>query len=311
MESKQSWKRLGQIFPCTPADVWDRDPSAPHVLRLGDRLRMYYHGRQGQLIRIGLAEAPLSDPLAWRKYSGQPVLDLGPPGSIDSHWAGYPWVVPITGTHWHMYYAGWGGQFDPNISYRKIWGTTLAESDDGGLTWQRAGRLLFQPGRPYAPDAHGSGSCAVLPVGNEYWMWYTAINQPRPDFYRISVALAVSTDGGHTFTPHPAGGLVNLPPQVGKLGSTCSKPCVDFTGGRFRMWFSVAQDGQNYRIHYAESPDGIYFNWLPEPVLDVSLSGWDHIMTCYPSVLSLEDRTLMFYDGDTYAGIGVAEMVKE
>jgi predicted GH43/DUF377 family glycosyl hydrolase len=75
------------------------------------------------------------------------------------------------------------------------------------------------------------------------------------------------------------------------------------------MWFSCAKD-ELYRLSYAESQDGVHFKWHPDPVLDVSASGWDQEMTCYPSVLRLGERTLMFYSGNNYANIGVAELVE-
>ena len=164
----------------------------------------------------------------------------------------------------------------------------MAESDDAGVTWRRDGRPLLALGRRGAPDENGTGSCAVIPVGNEYWMYYTALSVPTADWGRISTALAVSRDGGHTFVPHAAGALLNLPPRIGHLVSTCSKPFVERSGDLFRMWLSCAVDGEHYRIHYAESADGIHFKWLPDPVVDVSESGWDSQMTCYPSVIRHE-----------------------
>ncbi|PYV14205.1 MAG: hypothetical protein DMG07_12455 [Acidobacteria bacterium] len=310
--AEQRWKRLGQVLHARSGDVWDRLVSAPHVVRVGDTLRMYFDGWQpwGEQFRrrIGLAEASVADPLAWSRVQDNPVLDLGPAGSIDSEWASYPWVVPISESHWHMYYAGWGGKFHAAVPRRKIWWTALAESDDAGRTWRRTGRALLDLGRKGACDEHGTGSCAVIKMGDEYWMYYTAISSPTPDWFRISVALAVSTDGGHSFRPHPAGALINIPPEMGKPGSTSSKPFVERDGDRFRMWYSCSKDGHHYRIHYAESRDGIYFKWLPDPVLDVSATGWDSEMTCYPCVVHLGGRTLLFYDGNGYAGIGAAEL---
>ena len=339
MSSVQRWRKIGEtpLFPCLEDAVWDRLPSAPHVIRVGDRLRMYYHARQGSSqekapfypgrsgsrtedgswawsvplddrIRIGIAEADPDDPFSWTKHPNNPVFDLGPDGAIDSHWVSYPWVVPITATHWHMYYAGFGGEYHDEAKTAKIWRTAMAESDDAGLTWKRTGRPLLEMGHPFAPDEHGSGSCSVLKVGDAYWMWYTALYKPHPDWYRISVALAVSTDDGHTFTPHPAGALLNIPPAIGHPGSTSSKPFVQYRDGKYRMWFSCAKGGL-YLLYYAESQDGIQFKWDPEPVLDVSESGWDQEMTCYPSVLHLDGRTLMFYSGNNYANIGVAELL--
>jgi hypothetical protein len=314
--SPQRWNKLGEVLRGGSPSGWDRAVSAPHVVSVGGRLRMYFDGWQPHAAtgsvrrRIGLAEAPASDPLAWKRVGDEPVLDLGPPGSIDSEWVSYPWIVRVTERHWHMYYAAWGGKFHAHVPERKVWFTALAESDDGGITWKRTGRPLLELGRRGACDEHGTGSCAVLPVGDEHWMWYTAISNPRSDWYRISVALAVSTDAGHTFRPHPAGALVNIPPVIGSRGSTSSKPFVERDGDLFRMWYSCAKDGLKYRVHYAESTDGIHFKWHPEPVLDVSPSGWDREMTCYPCVVRLGARTLMFYDGNEYSGIGAAELVR-
>ena len=122
------------------------------------------------------------------------------------------------------------------------------------------------------------------------------------------MALAVSKDDGHTFQPHPAGALINVLPEIGCPGSVSSKPFVEVHDGIFRMWFSFARR-TSYHIHYAESTDGIRFKWLPDPVLDVVPSGWDRQMNCYPFILHLDSQTLMYYDGDEFAGIGVAELV--
>ena len=53
----------------------------------------------------------------------------------------------------------------------------------------------------------------------------------------------------------------------------------------------------------------MHFSWLPDPVVDVSPDGWDSEMTCYPFVIHHKGRTLMFYDGNDHADIGVAELV--
>ena len=311
--AKQSWRKLGVVLPVEERDAWDQRPSSPFIIRQGDRLRMFFHGEQffddrNKLRRIGVAEASVDDPLTWKRVSAEPLIDLGAPGAIDSQWVAYPWIVPISDTHWHLYYAAWDGAFLETASWQKRFTTCLAESDDAGATWHRGGQPLLELGRPYACDEHGTGSCAVIGVGAEYWMFYTALSKPNADWGRVSTALAVSKDGGHTFTPHEAGALINVPPRIGHYASTSSKPYVERCGEGFDMWYSCAVDGQSYRIHYARSEDGLHYHWQPDPILDVSPEGWDSEVTCYPFLLRLQERTLMFYSGNSCAGIGVAEL---
>lgn len=154
--TEQTWRKLGLVVPPKDADTWDQRPSVPCILRTNDRYLMYFHGEQyfsdrNKVRRVGLAEASLDDPMAWTMVGDDPLIDLGPEGSIDSHWVSYPWVVPITDTHWRLYYAAWDGAFLETAPNQKQFTTCLAESDDGGMTWRRGERPLLEPGRPYAP----------------------------------------------------------------------------------------------------------------------------------------------------------------
>jgi len=290
-------------------DEWDADSSAPFVMQSGDGLRMYYHGRQNDRIRIGFAEASVDDPLAWTKHAGNPVLDLGEPGTFDCGWVGYPWIVPVTDAHWHLYYAAWDGTFRP--PHAKNWTTGMAESDDAGLSWRRTGDSpLIEVGQRGSPHESATGSCAVVPVGDEYWMYYTAISDDRswpPHGLRISCALAVSADGGHTFEPHPMGAVVHPDRRDPMASFCCSKPVVYHEDGVFRMWYNSAGE-TTYRVRYAESVDGMHFSVAPDAVIPTSSDGWDSEMTCYVSRLALPDRTLLYYCGNGYAGIGAAEL---
>ena len=305
------WRKITPdgLFRCGETDDWDRDPSAPHILRIGDTLRMYYHGRLDDRIRIGFAEALIDDPLTWTKHEGNPVLDLAGPGEPDSEWCAYPWVVPITETRWHMYYAGFGGEFwRPRM---KIWYTMLAVSDDAGITWRRSGLgPIIDVGEESAPHEAASGSCAVVRVGDEYWMYYTALREGLgyPRGLYISIALATSPDGW-TFTPHEAGAHCSSPTWaiLSRISAAPSRPsmtrAITTSSGTTRR-------GRKYRLRYAESRDGINFEVDPKVVVDASESGWDAVMTEYPCIVELPDRDLLYYCGDTFAGIGVAERRK-
>ena len=87
------------------------------------------------------------------------------------------------------------------------------------------------------------------------------------------------------------------------------------------MWYSYRGGSeyrtnlsQSYRIGYAESLDGLKWTRKDEQVgIDVSKSGWDSEMICYPFVLDINDRRYMFYNGNGFgkSGLGYAMLDDE
>ena len=310
MVNTGTWRKVSPdaLFPQVDNGEWDQHPSAPHILHVGDKLRMYYYGQLGVQRRIGFAEAPLDDPFKWTKHQGNPVLDLAPAGEPDSVWCAYPWVLPITETLWYMYYASFGDEWIRDGF--KLNHTMVAFSEDAGISWRRSGLgSLLPAGETGSPHENGSGSCAVLKVGNEYWMWYTALREDddHPNNLNIGIALATSSDGLH-FTAHEAGVLIAPDVDNPIEDYVCSKPVVYFEGGKYQLWYNSA--GPGYRVRYAESDDGIRFEVDPKVVVETSESGWDSEMTEYVCTLEQSGRDLLFYCGNHFAGIGVAERLR-
>ena len=87
------------------------------------------------------------------------------------------------------------------------------------------------------------------------------------------------------------------------------RPFVIKEGSLYRMWYSIRTVGKSYRLGYAESMDGL--NWERKDIevgLDVSERGWDSEMICFSSVIDVNDKRFMFYNGNNYGetGFGVA-----
>ena len=76
------WCKLQRnpLSPHMDTDEWDRHSSALHILRVGDKLRIYYYGQRGVERRIGFAEAPPDDPFTWTKRPGNPGWTWPHPG---------------------------------------------------------------------------------------------------------------------------------------------------------------------------------------------------------------------------------------
>lgn len=89
-----------------------------------------------------------------------------------------------------------------------------------------------------------------------------------------------------------------------------SRPSVIQNESGYHMWFSYrGKLKSKYRIGYAFSADGIKWECDYENIgIDISETGWDNDMICYPFVFVRENSLYMLYNGNDYGktGIGLA-----
>lgn len=127
-----AWVRVpGALLGPGPRGSWDeRGVGDPYVIQpvAGGRYFMFFLGQdRARRQRLGVAES--IDGVTWTKYLGNPILDLGQPGSFDEIGLGEPAVWQQAGKWW-MLYTG---------RDRKEWRRTgLAVSADG-VHWSRDG----------------------------------------------------------------------------------------------------------------------------------------------------------------------------
>jgi hypothetical protein len=91
------------------------------------------------------------------------------------------------------------------------------------------------------------------------------------------------------------------------------RPWVVKLIGVYKMFYSVRYINKLYRLGYAESVDGINWTRKDEEIgIDVSESGWDSEMICYPAVLTAYNKTYLFYNGNNNGatGFGYAELIE-
>ena len=89
-----------------------------------------------------------------------------------------------------------------------------------------------------------------------------------------------------------------------------SRPSVLKEDGLYKMWYSYR--GQSYRIGYAESTDGLYWERKDEEAgIDASKSGWDSEMIEYPYVFDHKGERYMLYNGNGYGKTGIGLAVLE
>lgn len=299
------------IYGPGKSGAWDNWTNGVSVVPCADgkTYRMYYCGRAGA--GIGFAEASVADPLTWVEHPASPVLK-----PRTDNWEGnllnQPRVVKVTPTHWRMYYTGWGfpGPGKPKAPGTS-WAMGLAESFDGGTTWQRyQDEPFFDRGGPETPD--GGGACVpmVLRVGDRWMMWYTAGLVKQPGLQHIHLCLAFSADGVH-WEKHPGNPVLGDDYSDSPPRSVISRCYVRHDDGVFRMWYSFGRP--LYRICYAESLDGISWERAPvAPVLDASPSpAWDDDIVEYPEVQIVDGVFRLWFCGNGYGSVGFAKGVIE
>lgn len=117
------------------------------------------------------------------------------------------------------------------------------------------------------------------------------------------IKLAISSNGNNWKKIGNA-----IPYKIG-VAQAFSRPSVLKNNFGYHMWYSFRPGtGKTYRIGYSHSSDGLIWDRVNDAGIDVSQSGWDSEMICYPFVFRHNYNTYMLYNGNNFgkSGIGLA-----
>lgn len=92
------------------------------------------------------------------------------------------------------------------------------------------------------------------------------------------------------------------------------RPSVVFWEGKYNMWFAhrASYEISSYRMGFATSEDGLTWDRADHKAgIDVSESGWDSEMICYPCVFEHKGIKYMLYNGNGYGRTGFGLAVLE
>lgn len=306
------WQKCGLIYTVDERLPWaSSHAQIPTVAGVKDNLLTILFSSRDAKNRSWIARLDVrSDaPAEIVEVHPEPVLELGKTGSFDDCGMMPSCVVDHEGIR-YLYYIGWNVR--NTVPYHNSVG--LAISEDGGGHYRR----LFE-GPIMDRTAEEPYFCATtcVRVENGIWRnWYLSctgwdhidgVAEPR---YHLK--YAESRDGIHWerhgrvaigYANEGEGGIV--------------RASVYHDGARYRMWYSYRRQqgyrdtGTNsYRIGYAESIDGLIWQRLDDRAgIDVSATGWDAFMVAYPEVTRIDDRLVLFYNGNGFGatGFGYAE----
>lgn len=299
------WIKKGLIVKPTGKFEWMVTHAwVPFADRIdGDFYRIYFAGRNSQnMSQIGYVEIDINKPKEILEISEEPILKLGPLGTFDDSAVIPSWIVNHEGKK-YMYYIGW--MQGKRVPYYASIG--LAISLDRGRTFRKFSNAPLLERNDVDPYMTAS---ACVQIENGLWrMWYlTAIrweienNTPKPCYH---IKYAESKDGIHWNRK----GIVCIDFKY-KSENRIARPCVIKEGMLYKMWYSYAID--TYKIGYAESKDGISWERKDDKVgIDVSESGWDSEMICYPFVFEHKGQKYLLYNGNGYGKTGLGYAVLE
>ena len=265
----------------------------PFPERIGeDRYKIHFAGRDKyNRARGGYAVIDINEPERILETPEKPLLDLGALGCFDDCGV-MPSCIVNYKNNQYMYYTGWTQAVVTPFSFF----IGLAISRDGGKTFERfseapvLGRNIHDPYLTCSP---------WVIIENEIWrMWYVSgtgweivSNDPKPKHY-YHIRYAESKDGMNWDTS----GIVCI--DYSKDEYAIARPTVYKEEGLYKMWYCYRGGANTYRAGYAESTNGIDWERKDDQVgIDVSESGWDSYMICYPCVFEHKGKKYMLYNG--------------
>ena len=183
-----------------------------------------------------IAHATSVDGIAWTKDPANPVMDLGPPGSLDSGEVMHPCVI-YEAPHYRMWYNG--VEDAPGDTPQRI----LQATSNDGLSWIR-----FQ-GAALEPEWDTFlGMMNVVFYGGVYYMFYTAGIEIQGSGALENVGIGYATSpNGHDWTKRSPSAPVLVAGEPGSWDALAViGPVVMATDTEFMMWYGGTTDMQNF-----------------------------------------------------------------
>jgi hypothetical protein len=303
------WQKLGLIWE-PKADQWWNQKYAqlpvPFYIKAENVVRVFFGSADKDIFcRISYIDLNADDLTQQVGGSTEPVIDLGNLGTFDDSG-----VVPssyiVKDGKLYLYTVGY--QRCGRVPYMLFAG--LIESDNNGLSFKRTNVAPILPRNNFRPTSQGAPS--VLFHGGKYkmWHWFSTkwIEVEGKAFLDYKIGYAESNDAINWTMQN----ITCLEPNEAEGEFSVARPWVIFEDNIFKMWYSIRHIKTMYRMGYAESKDGLVWQRMDNKVgIDVSESGWDSEMICYPAILDLKGSRYMFYNGNNNGatGFGIAKLI--
>lgn len=317
------WQKLGQIFELKDSPLAGggvTHAASPQALVLKDRVRVYFSIRIPDTKGTFLSRVRYVDyDLNFKNilgYSKSEVIPLGKIGCFDEHG-----IFPLSPTRVGNKVYGYTNGISRRVSVVVETAIGFALSQDDGKTFKKPGDGPIMSAAPQEPFMVGDpfvrefeGKLHMFYIFGKKWSKAT----PEHAAERVyKIAHAVSPDGINNWQRESKFIVAD------KLGENeCqAMPTVVKIGKRYHMYFCYRQMegfrnelGKGYKLGYAYSDD--LKEWKrddDQSGLELSQSGWDSEMMCYPNIFACQDEIFLLYNGNTFGktGFGLAKLIRD
>lgn len=299
------WKKLGLVYGPDGSSSWAKHSALqPTPILLGDTIRVYCGFRDNDGVsRVGFVDLDAKDPTSVRRVSRKPSLDTGNALAFDRDGV-VPCAVIARGRELYLYYAGY--RRGEKVRFQVFGG--LAISKDSGETFSRYSTAPVIG--PTAEAALFRVLHSIIAEDGKWRAWYGGGSEFRQGknktlpVYNIRYMESVN---GIEFPPEGTV-AVDISGEEHRVG----RPYVIRRDNQYLMFFGSGTEDAPYKLTYAVSADGLRWERRSDLVgLSLSKSGWDSEMIAYPSVVSTDEATYMFYNGNNYGkdGFGCARLI--
>lgn len=303
-----AWRKKGLLFaPGHDNFSHGSHPCAIHIE--GDQYIFAFTRRdQYQRSHVFLSRATVSGGRV--ELLGVPKLALGPGEPCNFDCDGVISVCLVRhDDNFYLYYVGW--QNLPEGLWICDTGRARLNTDELTLIREFQGPVL---GRDKNNPLFAAAT--AFHVSGDLWQtWYNSgirwemTPNGWKHYYGIHYA---HSHNGVDWTCHSGMCL----PFADEYEYAFGRPCVIHREDTYFMWYAhrATRTIDTYRIGFASSTDGR--RWDRRDTLsgiDVSSSGWDSEMICYPYVFEHKGRLYMLYNGNGYGktGFGLAVLEDE
>jgi len=302
----QKWRKLGRVFEPSRNFEWMQSHAAvPFAENIGEDLFKIYFSTRNNMNEsaIGYVVININYPQKILELSNKPVLSKGEVGLFDDSGVMGSCILNVNEKK-YLYYIGWN--LGVTVPFRNAIG--LAVSEDNGKSFYKAypGAIIDRT----KDEPHFVASSCVIQDENIFKAWYLScvgwVKNGDDIIHRYHIKYAESQNA----IDWDRRGVVAIDFRD-EHEYALSVPRVLKEKEKYKMWFScrASKDIPTYRIGYAESDNGT--SWLrkdEEVGIDVSNSGWDSEMICYPFVFNHNAKKYMLYNGNDYGkeGFGLA-----